>query len=93
MNKIIALLIVSAAAVELTSIPAGSLMQNNPSHWKKTWPEGIVDNADGDADVLNQFTTRPKEKKTKGLETYPWAHSEEVLETQASLKTAADITK
>ena len=93
MNKIIALLIASASAIELTSIPYGNLMQSNPSHWRKTWPEGQVDNSDGDAGVLDMFNTRPVKKDTKGTETYPWTHSEEVLETQASLKNAEDITK
>ena len=93
MNKIIALFIASASAIDLASIPVGTLMQSNPSHWRKVWPEGIVDNADGDANVLDMFTTRPPKKVTTGLEKYPWSHSDEVLESQASLKKAEEITK
>ena len=93
MNKIVALFIASASAVELTSIPMGSLMQNNPSHWRKVWPEGQVDNADGDAEVLEWFN-KPEKKPDGGpKETYPWTHSDEVKETQASLKKALEITK
>ena len=94
MNKVIALLIASASAVQLeaTTIPAGSLMQNNPSHWRKIWPEGITDNADGDAEILNRFNKPEEEKKTKGLETYPWTMSDEVKETQASIQKGLKIT-
>ena len=92
MNKIIALFIASASAVQLEAIPAGSLMQNNPSHWRKTWPEGF-DNSDGDADILNRFTFPEEKKKPAGGEKYPWTHSDEVKETQASLKKAEEITK
>ena len=93
MNKIIALFIASASAVQLDSIPAGSLMQNNPSHWRKTWPEGQVDNAGGDAEGISMFNSRPKKPQTKGLEKYPWTFSDEVLETKASMKKAEEITK
>ena len=93
MNKIIALFVASASAVQLESIPAGSLMQNNPSHWRKLWPEGAVDNADGDAEILDRFNQPPKKKDAGGKETYPWTHSDEVKETQASIKKAEEITK
>ena len=93
MNKFcVALLISSAQAVSLESIPAGSLMQNNPSHWRKVWPEGIVDNSDGDAEVLNRFLKDEDDGKKKTKETYPWTISDEVKETQASIAKGEKIT-
>ena len=96
MNKIcLALLMSSAQAVSLESIPAGSLMQNNPSHWRKVWPEGAIDNSDGDADVLDTFNKpeEEKEKKKDKKETYPWTLDEDVIATEKSIKTAEEITK
>ena len=92
MNKVIALLIASASAIQLEAIPAGSLMQNNPSHWRKVWPEGITDNADGDAEILARFNKPEEEKKKGGKETYPWSISDEVKETQASIQKGLKIT-
>ena len=92
MNKVIALLIASASAVQLEAIPAGSLMQNNPSHWRKIWPEGITDNADGDAEVINRFLKDEDDGKKKTKETYPWTISDEVKETQASIAKGEKIT-
>ena len=96
MNKIcLALLMSSAQAVSLESIPAGSLMQNNPYHWRKAWPEGAIDNSDGDADVLETFNKpeEEKEKKKDKKETYPWTLDEDVIATEKSIKTAEEITK
>ena len=92
MNKVIALLVASASAAQLESIPVGSLMQNNPSHWKKIWPEGIVDNADGDAEIIGRFNLPEKDKKKDDDEKYPWSISDEVKETQASIAKAHAIT-
>ena len=95
MNKFcVALLISSAQAVSLESIPAGSLMQNNPSHWRKVWPEGITDNADGDAEVLETFLKPEdeKEKKKAKKETYDYTLDEDVIATDKSIATAEGIT-
>ena len=95
MNKIcLALLVSSVSAVSLESIPASTLMQNNPSHWRKSWPEGITDNGDEDAEVLEAFLKPEDEKKKKKepKETYPWTLDEDVIATQASITTAEKIT-
>ena len=96
MNKLcVALLVSSASAVTLESIPAGTLMQNNPSHWRKTWPEGIVDNGDEDSSVIEMFLKPVDEKKKKVAkkETYPYTLDEDVISTQKSIETAEGITK
>ena len=94
MNKFcVALLISSAQAVSLESIPAGSLMQNNPSHWRKVWPEGAIDNADGDSEILDWFNQPEVKTKKKVKETYPFTLDEDVLDTDASIATAEKITK
>ena len=33
-------------------IPYSATMQEQPSHWRKTWPEGATDNGDSDAGVI-----------------------------------------
>ena len=63
-------------------------MQNNPSHWRKVWPEGDVDNADGDAEVLDMFNNPEPEKPPKPKETYPYTLDDDVKETKKSIKTA-----
>ena len=102
MNKISFSLLVCATQATLESslktngsIPIDSLMQNNPSHWKKVWPEGIVDNGDEDAGVLDAFLypVDEKLKKKKKAEAYPWAFDEDVISTDKSIATAEEITK
>jgi len=59
-------------------------MQNNPSHWRKPWPEGVIDDGEGDEDLWF-----PKEKpKPKAKETYPWSYDDDVISTKASIGTA-----
>ena len=47
-----------------------SLMDKNPSHWRKKWPEGAVDAGAGDAEfeVIDRFN-HPKPKDSDG---YVW---------------------
>ena len=49
---ILALLGVSQA-VQIRGIPDGSLMDRQPSFWKKIWPQGTTDDALNDNLVLN----------------------------------------
>ena len=65
-------------------------MQNQASHWRKPWPEGDTDNADGDAEVLWMFLNKTK-KAVKPKITYPWNYDEDVIETKSSLETAEGI--
>ena len=71
MNKIsqVAALAAAVGAVQLEHLPKGNdfvqiglggipypaLMQEQPSHWRKVWPEGAIDNSDGDAEVMDRF--------------------------------------
>jgi len=83
------LLVADSAAVKLEGIPKSSIMQAQPNHWRKPWPEG-VDNADGDAEVLWMFL-KGREKKVKPTITYPWNYDEDVIETGTSLETAEKL--
>merc|ERR1711998_96389 len=78
--------------IGLGGIPYPALMQEQPSHWRKVWPEGATDNSDGDAEILDRFNKRPKEKEEDKPETYPWSLDEDVLSTGDSIKTAETIT-
>lgn len=65
-------------------------MQSQPSHWRKPWPEGATDNADGDAEVIDMFLHK-KKKEPKPKIVYPWNYDEDVIETGDSLKVAEGI--
>ena len=67
-------------------------MQNNPSHWRKVWPEGDVDNADGDAEVLSMFLEPEPGPPPKPKETYPYTLDDDVVSTKKSIKTAEAAT-
>ena len=75
------------------AIKKEDLMQENPSHWRKAWPEGDTDNGDGDAEVLDWFNNPEKKEKKKTKITYPWTLDEDVIDTQESLATSEEITK
>merc|ERR1719353_1757617 len=72
-------------------IDKDDLMQNNPSHWRKAWPEGDTDNGNGDAEVLEMFLKK-KKAAPKSKITYPWNYDEDVIETKKSLDTAEGLT-
>ena len=67
-------------------------MQEQGAHWRKVWPEGAIDNADGDAEVIDAFLYPVDKTKKKVKETYPFTLDEDVLDTEASIKTAEGIT-
>ena len=66
------------------------------SHFRKVWPQGVIDNSDGDSELIDSFLvplSRKKEKKVEHI-TYPWEYDkEEVVRTQKSLDVAEAITK
>ena len=69
-------------------------MQEQPSHWRKVWPQGVIDDSTNDADVLDMFNTPEDKRKKKVLpkETYPWTLSEDVKETFRSIKVSEGLT-
>ena len=80
-----------ATAVQLEGIPVKALMQNHQSHWRKVWPEGAIDNADGDAEVLDMFAKRPKREKEPAIR-YPWTIDDDAQATLDSIKYAEKAT-
>ena len=85
------LMVGSTSSLKLEGIDKGTLMQNNPSHWRKAWPEGDTDDGNGDAEVLEMFLKK-KKAAPKSKITYPWNYDEDVIETKKSLETAEGIT-
>ena len=73
-------------------IAKGDLMQNNPSHWRKHWPEGDTDNGNGDAEVLDMFKHPRQKKDKKDTYTYPWTYDEDVIKTGNSLALSEEMT-
>jgi hypothetical protein len=70
-------------------------MQNQGRHFVKQWPQGVVDNSDGDSEIFDMFNTplprKPVKEEVKI--TYPWAFDqEETLRTENSLKQAEKVT-
>ena len=53
-------------------IPNGSLMDKNPSHWRKAWPEGATDAGAGDAEfeIVDRFN-HPAPPKPHGGYVWP----------------------
>ena len=84
------LMVASTGALKLNGVPKDDIMQNQASHWRKAWPEGATDDANGDAEVIDMFLHK-KKKEPKPKITYPWNYDEDVIETGASLKTAEDL--
>ena len=78
--------------IGLGGIPYPALMQEQPSHWRKVWPEGATDNSDGDAEILDRFNKGKKPKKPEPEEKYPWTLDEDVVSTGDSIKSAEKIT-
>ena len=37
----------------LGGIPDGSLMDKQPSHWRKSWPQGAIDDSTDDDKIMN----------------------------------------
>ena len=85
--KVIAALLIAAGAISLepvmNGIPDGTLMDKNPSHWRKSWPEGDTDRGEGDEDTINlagDGRKGPPKPAYKYVEK-PWKLDENVVET------------
>ena len=69
------------------------LMQNNPSHWRKHWPEGATDNGQDDSSVIDRLDTKRRSHKEKNPRiNYPWSYDEDVVKTGDSLALSEDMT-
>ena len=56
------------------------------NHWRYEWPQGHVDNGDGDADVINKFSLPEKKKKEEDkTEMYAWKYDPDVIQTGHSI--------
>ena len=63
-------------------------MQNQESHFRKPWPQGVIDDGTGDEDVL---FLPPLPKKPKVNITYPFELDEDVILTNKSLTKAEKL--
>jgi len=62
------------------------------AHWRKPWPEGIIDDSTGDEDVLNLPPEKKKPKdKEKDKDYWAWSYDDDVVDTRNSIKTAEDL--
>ena len=85
----------AALTVRESGIDKEEIMQNQISHFRKVWPEGIIDNSHGDDEVLDMFAEplpRKKQKPAPPVITYPWSFDEDVIKTDKSLQQAETIT-
>ena len=49
-------LFATASAITIqrgTGVDEPNMMYNQAPHWRKNWPEGVIDNGDDDADVIS----------------------------------------
>ena len=85
--------IAGVSSMRLGGIPKEDIMQNQPNHWRKRWPEGNTDDSNGDAEVINMFLEPEPPKEPEKKETYPYTIDEDVISTMESIKTAEKLTK
>ena len=74
-------------------IDKDDLMQNQASHWKKSWPQGDTDNGENDEDVMNLKGDPRKAKKKPDVYTYPWKLDSDVVDSQKHLKDTEGLLK
>ena len=92
--KTLILCIAAANALKINGIEKDDLMQNQPSHFRKQWPQGVVDNSHGDSEIIDMFNESLPRKKVKTVvrETYPWDFDDDVKTTNASMGQAEKVT-
>ena len=73
-------------ALRVRGIDEEDLMKGNL--WRKNWPEGVTDAAEGDEFVLNMEGFPKKKKKADGPIRYEWSLDPEVLTTQKTIQDA-----
>ena len=88
----------SAATIhhQSSGIDKEDLMQNQDSHFRKQWPQGIIDNSHGDAEIIDMFNEPlPRKKAPKPVVhyTYPFTLDEDVTKTSKSIQQAEGLTK
>jgi len=67
-------------------IDEDDIMQNQASHWKKSWPQGDTDNGVDDENVMNLKGEARKAKKAPDVYTYPWKLDAEVVDSAKHLE-------
>ena len=85
---IISLLIAASAAIRISGIDDKDLMQEQPSHWRKRWPEGDIDDGQDDEGVLDgSGLPEWPAKKVKKREVFPAVVlDEDVITTQENIE-------
>ena len=67
------------------------------NHWRKSWPEGVVDdgNDDGEEEVLSLWSNRRRVADNAPPEdpAYPWSYDEDVFNTHGSIKAGEKLVK
>ena len=98
--KSIALIALLLSAATASAPPAPTSLAQLDAHgidkedlitghqWRRAWPYGI-DTGEDDSDVLNMRGGASEKKKKKEDELkYPWSYDDDVVKTQASIKSA-----
>ena len=74
-------------------IPGGHSDMRYLSKWRKPWPQGAVDNAANDEDVLNMRGSGRKAKEEKPVITYPWTLDSDIIDSQQHLEDVQGIVE
>ena len=85
MKFVLALLGLSQA-VQIKGIPKGDIMQNQPNHWRKIWPQGLTDDGRDDDKILFGWSIREPEED-KRVKYAPVVLDSDVITTLDSVKT------
>ena len=75
-----------AGVTFLGGIEPEDLMQEQPSHWRKVWPQGLTDAGDDDENVLNLKGEPRKFKEPPPVITYPWTLDSDIVDSQSHLE-------
>ena len=73
--------------LQMEGIDKKELMQNQPSHFRKQWPQGIVDDSTNDDKIMFGWSDHRK-KKVEPKETYPFTLEDDIVASHASLAQA-----
>ena len=73
--------------LQMEGIDKKELMQNQPSHFRKAWPQGVIDDSTNDDKIMFGWSDHRK-KKPEPKETYPFTLEDDIVASHASLAQA-----
>ena len=80
-----------AQGIQITGIPKSDIMQNQPNHWRKIWPQGDTDDGRDDDKIMFGWSENKASAPTRVK--YPEIKlDEDVIRTQNSVRETESAT-